>query len=585
MKNKIIILGVDGLDPFITEELIAQGKLPNFSYLKTIGTYSRLSTTNPAQSPVVWPTIATGKNPGYHGVFDYIKRDPNTYLPELSITLTKTKNFTQNIFLPAYKFRSFWKITSFNKIPTTIIRWPLTFPPEKIFGNMLSGLGIPDLRGTLSRYTFYTTSPIKNIEEKKGDIIFLHKSPLIETVILGPTKISFKIHVENDCLRIIINNKEYLLKEKKWTDWINLQFNIGFLKISGICRFYLSMLKPELKLYLSPLQIDPKNPAFPISYPNKYSIELAKNIDNYHTLGFPEDINAIQDDCFDEEAFIENCNHIMMEREKMFWYEINCFKEGILAFVFDTIDRIQHIFWNTRDKLSPTYDEKKSKKYQDVITNYYQWIDKILGNLYETIDSKTILILLSDHGFTSCHRLLHLNSWLVKNGLMTLKNKDGRSLFRDVDWKKTKAYAVGFSSIYLNLCGREKYGIVKNKDANYLKQSIIESLLKIKDPKNNSFVIKSVCLKENLYEGFFVQDAPDLIIGTYSNYRISSQTAIGEVPPHIFEDNLRKSSGDHLVDPIFVPAVFFINQKIDISKMNVMDIVPLIFRYLDIKIE
>ena len=230
---------------------------------------------------------------------------------------------------------------------------------------------------------------------------------------------------------------------------------------------YLDSIKPELRLYLSPIQVDPLNPAFPISSPDDYATELAHNINSYSTLGTPEDTNALSDGCFDDEAFLDLCDKTMAEREKMLWYELERFKEGLLAFVFDTTDRIQHIYWTTRDPEHPTYDKTYAKKYQNVIEDYYQRMDRILQRILASIDERTVICIISDHGFESFRRAVHLNSWLVQSGLTVLKEpspEGGEPLFKNVVWEKTMAYAMSFSSIYLNLRGREGKGIINPGD-------------------------------------------------------------------------------------------------------------------------
>ena len=271
----------------------------------------------------------------------------------------------------------------------------------------------------------------------------------------------------------------------------------------------------------------------------------------------------------------------MIEREKMFWHELEQFKEGLLAFVFDTTDRIQHIYWSTRDPEHPAYNEMYAKKYRNIIEDYYKRVDKILRRVLESIDKQTLLCIMSDHGFTSFRRAVHLNSWLVQNGLMVLRrparDEQGDPLFKNVVWERTKAYALGFSSIYLNLQGREGEGIVSpGHEAEQLKGKIASVLTSLKDPKTGKPVIRNVYTREDLYSGPYINHSPDLVVGFEPYYRASWQTAIGGVPPNILEDNQKKWSGDHIVDAPCIPGVFLINRRISVSHPNVIDIAPTI---------
>jgi len=586
--NRVILLGMDGLDPAILEKLMDAGELPAFSSIKEDGTYARLATSTPPQSPVVWSTIATGSNPGYHGIFDFITRSHGSYLPEHSIVKLNPRNILgrkSSMFLPTRKGIPFWDITSKAAIPTSVIRWPVTFPPEEISGHMLSGMGLIDLRGSVGRYSFYTTGTVVEDPDKKGDIIrVLLDSNKARTTILGPHSSSVPMEIdineERSAATLKITGKSYPIREGKWSDWIQLRFSLGLGRhASGICRFYLDSIKPELRLYLSPIQIDPEKPAFPISYPDEYASELVHNIGGYSNLGTPEDTHALSDGCLDDEAFLSLCDDIMVEREKMLWYELGRFKEGLLAFVFDTTDRIQHVYWSTTDAEHPAYNEMQAKKYKNIIEDYYRRMDKVLCRVLESIDEQTVIFVMSDHGFGSFRRAVHLNSWLVQNGLMVLRkpaqDDEGDPLFKNVVWERTKAYALGFSSIYLNLRGREGKGIVNPGDeAEKLSRKIASVVTGLRDPKTSGKVVRNVYTKKDLYSGPYIDDAPDLVVGFEPHYRASWQTAIGGAPSRIIEDNRKRWSGDHILDARYVPGIFLTNLKIRVPHPKVTDIAP-----------
>ncbi len=588
--DRVILLGIDGLDPNILEKLMDSGDLPTFSSIRETGTYRRLTTSNPPQSPVAWSSIATGSNPGYHGIFDFIARQPENYMPIHSIVKANTKNILarrSSMFLPVRKGTPFWTITSQANIPTTVIRWPVTFPPEDICGHMLSGLGILDLKSSVGRYTFYMEGDIPKGSDWKGDAIpILRDSEKIKTIIQGPNKsrvpIEITIDEKHSSATVTIDRRKYTIKQGEWSDWIPVRFGLGFLKhVSSICRFYLDSIRPQLRIYLSPIQVDPQKPAFCISYPDDYAAELAQEIGSYSTLGIPEDTNALSDGCFDDEAFLSLCDNIMVEREKMLWYELERFKEGLLAFIFDTTDRIQHIYWCTRDPEHPAYNETYAKKYRNVIEDYYKRIDRILRRVLEAVDQRTIICILSDHGFNPFRRAVHLNSWLVQNGLMVLRkpalDDEGDPLFKNVVWERTKAYAVGFSSIYLNLRGREGKGAVSpGSEAEQLKTKIANVLTSLRDPKTGSSVIRNVYTREELYHGPYVEHGPDLVVGFEPHYRASWQTAIGGAPPRILEDNQKKWSGDHIIDSQLIPGIFLINRRSSVPCPKVIDIAPTI---------
>jgi predicted AlkP superfamily phosphohydrolase/phosphomutase len=452
---------------------------------------------------------------------------------------------------------------------------------------MLSGLGVLDLKGSVGRYTLYTGSNVPVDPDMKGDVILISSdSEKIKAILPGPdnSKVPVEINIVEQYSKatITINGKSYTAKQGKWSDWIQLRFSLGPLRrVSGIFRLYLASTSPQLKLYVSPIQVDPQKPAYPISYPDEYATELAKDIGSYSTLGIPEDTNGLRDDCFDDEAFLSQCNDLMAEREKMLWHELGRFEEGLLAFVFDTTDRIQHIYWSTRDPEHPAHDGAHAKKYRSIIGSYYKRMDRILERVLESVDQQTVIFVVSDHGFTSFRRAVHINSWLTQNGLMVLKrpaqDTQGDPLFKNVVWERTMAYAVGFSSIYLNLRGREGKGIVNpGRDAEQLKTKITSVLNGLRDPKTGGPVIRNAYSREDIYNGPYANDGPDLVVGFEPHYRASWQTAIGGVPPRIIEDNAKKWSGDHICDAQCIPGVFLVNRKTSVLYPSIVDIAPTI---------
>jgi predicted AlkP superfamily phosphohydrolase/phosphomutase len=204
-------------------------------------------------------------------------------------------------------------------------------------------------------------------------------------------------------------------------------------------------------------------------------------------------------------------------------------------------------------------------------------------------DDQTLVIVLSDHGMNSFQRGVHLNSWLRDNGLLTLHrnyqsapHENGNNQFlRHVDWGRTRAYAVGMSGIYLNLTGREEQGIVDQDEARRLKSDIASALSRLGDPVRGRLAIRSVLPREHVYRGPYASESPDLIVNFASGYRVSWSTALGGLAHDQFEDNVRKWSGDHLIDPVLVPGVLFMNRKFR-ENAALQDMAPTILEALGI---
>lgn len=563
------------------------GELPHFSTLAGKGLFHPLATVVPPQSPVVWTTIATGANPSQHGIYDFLTRDHGAYTPKLSILRQGKLGYVR-----PYATRTFWEIASDKGIPATIIKWPLTFPAHPILGTMLSGLGTPDIRGTLGRYTLFSSGEVPEPEKKKGTVTRVDVSRgTIATFLTGPMSISFhgkketttplEVELGQGHIRCRVDGSAFTLEEGRWSAWVPVPFKVGFLRtVTGMCRFYLESIKPEFKLYVTPVNLSNHMKLMPVSHPLGYGQQLAEAVGPYATLGMAEDANALNDEIIGEEAFLSGCELVMAERENIFFHELARFNQGILACVFDTTDRVQHLFWRYLDGEHPRHDPGEAQEYAAVVPRVYQRMDGVLGKVLARLDGDTLLIVCSDHGFTSFRRSVHLNTWLVHNGFMVLKEGKaaGAPLFADVDWPRTAAFAFGLNSLFLNIAGREPQGCLDGGELGAVKEELAMKLKAMTDGANS--VIKEVYDSGGI-SGLGDGMAPDLIIGYNTGCRTSWQTALGEAPAGAFtEDNLGKWSGDHCCAPQLVPGIFLTNQRTILSKPQVQDISPAILDYL-----
>ena len=594
MKGKVLLIGIDAIDPNIAERLMSEGRMPNFSKLREDGGYSRLGTTKPPETPVAWSAAATGSNPGKYGIFDFIGRRKETYLPKLNLVEESMGMFGTK-YSSALKGTPFWRITSGKGIPTTVIRWPLTFPPEKIRGRMLSGLGTVDIKGLSNSYSFYTTSDSGKKPMDVGKIVTV--SPLgneIETVLYGPrvrrgadtieSEKAMRIRLHEGGAVLYVDGKEHNVEAGGWSDWIRVRFSVDPLTSAhAMFRAYLLSAKPEFSMYVTSMQIDPENQLFDMTYPKGYGKELSQAIGPFYTMGMPEDTKAVTEGRISLEVFLEQIGHIGEERERMFWHEFDRFGEGVFAFGFDAGDRLQHIFWGQR-----ALSGKSNESVPSAVSEYYQKKDAFIGEVLDRMDNRTSLIIFSDHGFTSFERAASINTWLAENGYMELKQEpteeDAGELFKHVDWSRTKAYSLGFASIFINLKGREGKGIVEPGEKDGLIREIISKLGNLTDPKTGNKVISNLYAGEDIYEGDHVADAPDIVIGFERGYRMSWQNAVGGSTREIFKDNDEEWKGDHLVDGILVPGVVFTNFRISKKEPTLMDIAPTLLALLGLDV-
>jgi predicted AlkP superfamily phosphohydrolase/phosphomutase len=380
------------------------------------------------------------------------------------------------------------------------------------------------------------------------------------------------------------------LRVGEWSEWTRVKFKTGALtSMRGMVRFYLRSLAPHVELYASPVNFDPHAPPFPISHPWSYAASLEGEIGPYSTLGMPEDHTGLSNGRFDEDAFLAACDLVMREREAMLHYELSRLEHGLLYCLFDTPDRIQHMFWRFREPDHPANARHgHDPRFRRVIEDHYRRCDDVVGEVLRAVDDETTLMVVSDHGFTGFRRAINLNAWLVDAGWMALRpdadRRDASDFLRGVDWSRTRAYALGFGGIYLNVAGREGEGIVPDADRADLSSRLARELTGLADVEHGTQAIAGVDVRERLYAGPRAAEAPDLVVRAADGYRVSWSTALGGVPLSWFEDNTRKWAGDHIVDPVLVPGVLFMNRPMTERAPHLVDCASTILASLGVRV-
>jgi predicted AlkP superfamily phosphohydrolase/phosphomutase len=610
--KRAVVLGFDGMDFALTSKMIEQGKLPNFARLRERGCFKPLRSTIPPISPVAWSSFQTGVNPGKHNIFDFLTRDPQTYAPRLSSS--EIRGPARSLRLGKYtipigrpdirllrKAVPFWKLLGDNGIFSSIIRVPITFPPEKFHGVQLSGMCAPDLRGSQGIFSYFTTAAPAEGDSTGGEVTrVVRNGSTITSALQGPDDPLLSERVPLTCAFMVflkapkqaelrIGSARHTLTIGEYSPWIAVEFRASLgRRISGICRFLLQEIEPEFRLYVTPIQIDPAKPAMPVSHPPIYSTYLAKNQGRYATLGLAEDSWALNNRCLDDAGFLEQCRTYDSEREIMFFDALEKTGRGLCVCVFDGTDRVQHSFWRELDPEHPAHLGSYTTPEVSAIEAAYMNADRIVGRTLESCgDDETLVMVISDHGFNTFRYGVDLNRWLEENGYLVLKEQ-GRGVknLAGIDWSRTRAFAVGLAGIYINLKGRESGGIVEpGQEAADLRAEIAEKLSGLTDPqRGNQSVVKKVYNALATYAGPYKQDAPDLLVGFYIGYRASWETAVGQVTDCVFHDNLKAWSGDHCVDQSLVPGVLFCNRSVEEAVPRLLDIGPTLMQQFGVDV-
>jgi predicted AlkP superfamily phosphohydrolase/phosphomutase len=620
VTNQVVILGFDGMSPDLAAKWMQEGKLPNFARLAQTGTFMKLGTTNPPESPVAWAAFATGLNPGGTGIYDFLARDPQTYLPRIGLVAKEKPKFLFGLIpIKGPKVTNerhgtpFYEAAADAGYKTTVLRMPLEFPPSPVpGGNLMAGLGVPDIRGTWGTF-FYFASDLPAEEagntEFGGKLVRLEMSGrTARSEISGPVDpttdeykrisipVTFQLSPDDNSVTIQLDGQTDTVASGHWSKWFNEKFPINmFMSVRAISRFYILESSPGLRIYMSPLNIDPKDPALPVTYPAGWSKELAEKWGDFKTLGWWHDTWALNEERIDEGVFLQDTFRTMDSLTKMVLDQLQNHPPSLMVAIYTSTDSVQHMFWRLTDPTSPRYDPVLAQKYGDAILQVYQAADKVVGEVEKNMKPGATLIVVSDHGFHAFNYGFNTNTWLVRNGYMVLKNPEAQekqynleslysnaNFFPNVDWSRTKAYALGLGQIYLNIYERERYGIIEpGQQAHQVEEEIRARLLAFRDPRTNKPVLEDVGLGHEIDHGPYVNQAPDLQLNFLPGYRTSWETSLGAIPPGIVVPNTRKWSGDHCAsDPKDTQAILFLNRKLDSSDPSIMDVAPTVLKLL-----
>src|ERR1051326_3639636 len=269
---------------------------------------------------------------------------------------------------------------------------------------MLSAMCTPDLLGTQGTFALYTTRNSTGYMESGNRYPLNEKDGVHHGVIEGPQnhmeegagalKIEFTLQRRGKGrATLVVCGEKYELEQGEYTPWVTLTFKATLgIKVTGIARFLLTETEGELSLYSTPININPDDPALPISHPSYSATYLPNLLGVYSTLGMAEDTWALNEHAIDSDAFLQQAYLTYEERKAIFFSALDRTRRGVVACVFDTTDRVQHMFFAQKDR---------GGQYSDTIEDLYRRADQLVGETMKYVDDGTVLMVLSDHGFAS----------------------------------------------------------------------------------------------------------------------------------------------------------------------------------------
>ncbi len=665
---KLVVLGFDGADAGMAAQWMDAGELPNLARLRDEGTFAPLRTTVPSQTPVSWSTFSTGLDPGRHSIFDFLLRDTETYRPDfaafyetripflwgernglvvglaagaavlmlafLALKLFKVRTslaavvalvlaavaggglgYAATGLLPVERplainrqqGATFWEMLGEAGRRVRVIRVPVTFPPEPFsHGELLSGLGVPDISFRIGK-PFYFTSELFFQPRAGGDfalevVELIDNQGEIATRIKGPPNklfpegepyieipMTLTVAEDRSKLGIDVSGRHLELAPGEWSDWVELVFPFNALvKLNGIGRFRLLSIEPDVRLYLSPIQFDPEKlpPILDITTPAGFVGDLTDRHGRFKTQGWAIDTWSISEGTIDEAVFLEDVEKTVADSEAMLFASL---EEGgdwdVLVHYFEFTDRVQHVMFRHIDPEHPLYTEAEAAQWGGSILDSYQRMDAIVGRTMETLPEGAMLMVVSDHGFAPWRWAVNYNHWLAQEGYLALEGEgperanledlfDQGEFFVNVDWSRTRAYAMGLGNIYVNLAGREGQGIVQpGEEYRALVTEIKQRLEAFVHEETGEHPVAHVFTRDEAYGTYDPQLIPDLFLSNSRGYRVGWQDSLGIVAKAFIEPNADVWSGDHCsVYPPLVKGIFFANRPLDAADPYMADV-------------
>ena len=520
--QKLVVLGLDGLDPDLVSRFIDEGKLPNMQKLAKLGALQRLETT-PSPDASAWASFATGTNPGKHGIF--------ATAPQM-----------------ARHGSAFWTLAGQAGVRTSVLTVPLTFPPELIpNGELLSGWPTPDLRETSGTYSYFATdvSQADDGSERSGGLRrrLVFDGDVARTVFAGPRGLTVPVSIfwnrAGKTATIDIGGTSVRLDEGEWSKWINVDFRVSLLnRHHGMIAVFLVRASSSFALYVSPINSKPDRPMFPLSAPLSLSADLYERLGAYRTLGWAEPTAALDAGVIDDKAFVDDVYRALDDRAQVILQRADTHTWDLLVGEIDSIDRVQHVMWG----------EMGFAKFGDVIERAYRRCDEVIGELVTRVGPGTPVIVMSvygGHGFT---RTFDLNRWLAQEGLAG------------------KASATNSG------------GITLTPGARSVEDHLIARLTALLDPATQMPFVRAVYKRAAIYAGPYAEMAPDLQVGMAPGYRV------GDTPGMLAGTPGRWSAEHASLDYKSVSGTLVSSRPTSTDNPRVIDIAPTVLRYFGLPI-
>ncbi len=509
MKRRVFILGLDAMSPKIVENFVKEGVLPNFAKLMKEGAFSKALPAIPAQTPENWTTIATGAWPGTHGIAVWGRHDYNEPVTEKKGDEAMSSNLCKAEYL--------WEAAARQGL-RSIVFYFVGYPPTTDNAIYVDWFWRPgEYYFEVCRAACYLNYIPEGLKEKikerrrafKGTVFLVHfkkaegwknlpnsKSPPLEGEIYVEPKVGGKgvtyqvllldtkgtgydaclIAKEKDASKALC-----ILKPGEWSRWFREVFEVEGIKKVCTVRFKLIELSRDgtkFRLYRSQV--------YPISgftHPPELAKELVDKFGPYINEGISRLFFA---GLVDEKTLVEEFEYQIRWIANVAKYLMDKYDASIFIMHWHFLDTLQHSVLGHVDPQGSMYDPSKEEEYMHILRLGYQIADKLVGEFLKFVDSRTYLVVVSDHGNVPNRKVYSIVRALAKRGLVHIeKGKDGRER---VNWAKSKVF-IDLTNVYVNLKSKYVNGIVDDSEYEEIRKEVIDVLRSCKDDEGEYAVL------------------------------------------------------------------------------------------------
>jgi predicted AlkP superfamily phosphohydrolase/phosphomutase len=454
---------------------------------------------------------------------------------------------------------------------------------------------------------------------------------------------TMKLDKQGHAIDFDVAGTQFRVAQGEWSPFVPVTFELNSMfKAHGLAVFHVVRCDDEeVRIFVPPINIDPEDtPAqLPISAPPGFAAELEQEAGHpYETLGWACITNPLKDYAdskISEQSFMDDMVSTERLREDLLMASLARPDDWDVYFqVFSTPDRVGHMLYREFDPEHPRYDAALANTQvhafgqtfplKDAIRQVYMNEDRMVGLVLDALAAgrfgdDALLLIVSDHGFTSFRRQVNLNNVLHDLGFLQFKFKTDENgkptterytldelnagpdslhgYLHYVDWSATQAYSLGLGEVFVNLKGREPKGIVEPAQYDEVVEAIRSGLLSMTDPKDGTKYVTTASRRDKLYSGPWWHEGTakrktvggreeevghdgfgDIFLGYAPHYRVSWDNTMGGLDQATVTDNDNHWSGDHVsVDPSHVPGVLFSNRKLPAGTVaGLIDVAPTI---------